>query len=216
MDKKVSTEMGNTIIVGDYYHIQSAVTYDYYGTDGIYLGQQSTTGLYGHSYSVNVPYNFGNYYIEGSTTQSGTYPKHDEILDVYYKYVPPIVYYNTSNPYATTYYANGYEYVPNYIAPVIYYAPTYDDYDYDGGYSYFGGNGYSAGSSTPSTSFSSGYEHSIPYSSYVMKEKLLSDEDEYRGEVQMEKIVKEIGGEMKQETKLLAWEQKNLLTGVLC
>ncbi|MCQ4971476.1 cell wall anchor protein [Lactococcus lactis] len=172
---------GNTIIVGDYYHIQSTVTYDYYGTDGIYLGQQSTTGLYGHSYSVNVPYNFGNYYIEGSTTQSGTYPKHDEILDVYYKYVPPIVYYNTSNPYATTYYANGYEYVPNYIAPVIYYAPTYDDYDYDGGYSYFGGNGYSAGSSTPSTSFSSGYEHSIPYSSYVMKEKLLSDEDEYSG-----------------------------------
>ncbi|MFQ6367453.1 cell wall anchor protein, partial [Lactococcus lactis] len=172
---------GNTIIVGDYYYIQSTVTYDYYGTDGIYLGQQSTTGLYGHSYSVNVPYNFGNYYIEGSTTQSGTYPKHDEILDVYYKYVPPIVYYNTSNPYATTYYANGYEYVPNYIAPVIYYAPTYDDYDYDGGYSYFGGNGYSAGSSTPSTSFSSGYEHSIPYSSYVMKEKLLSDEDEYSG-----------------------------------
>ncbi|MGN8066540.1 cell wall anchor protein [Lactococcus lactis] len=172
---------GNTIIVGDYYHIQSTITYDYYGMDGTYLGQQSTTGLYGHSYSVNVPYNFGNYYIEGSTTQSGTYPKHDEILDVYYKYVPPIVYYNTSNPYATTYYANGYEYVPNYIAPVIYYAPTYDDYDYDGGYSYFGGNGYSAGSSTPSTSFSSGYEHSIPYSSYVMKEKLLSDEDEYSG-----------------------------------
>ncbi|MDG4963069.1 cell wall anchor protein [Lactococcus lactis] len=172
---------GNTIIVGDYYHIQSTVIYDYYGTDGIYLGQQSTTGLYGHSYSVNVPYNFGNYYIEGSTTESGLYPKTDETLDVYYKYVPPIVYYNTSNPYATTYYANGYEYVPNYIAPVIYYAPTYDDYDYDGGYSYFGGNGYSAGSSTPSTSFSSGYEHSIPYSSYVMKEKLLSDEDEYSG-----------------------------------
>ncbi|MCM6846404.1 cell wall anchor protein, partial [Lactococcus lactis] len=102
---------GNTIIVGDYYHIQSTVTYDYYGTDGIYLGQQSITGLYNKPYSVNVPYKFGNYYIEGSTTQSGTYPKHDEILDVYYKYVPPIVYYNTSNPYATTYYANGYEYV---------------------------------------------------------------------------------------------------------
>ncbi|KSU00950.1 putative cell-wall-anchored protein SasA (LPXTG motif) [Lactococcus lactis subsp. lactis] len=33
---------------------------------------------------------------------------------MYYKYVPPIVYYNTSNPYATTYYANGYEYVPNW------------------------------------------------------------------------------------------------------
>ena len=82
---------GNTIIVGDYYHIQSTVTYDYYGTDGVYLGQQSTTGLYNKAYSVNVPYRFGNYYIEGSTTQSGTYPKHDEILDVYYKYVPPIV-----------------------------------------------------------------------------------------------------------------------------
>ena len=170
---------GNTIIVGDYYHIQSTVTYDYYGTDGTYLGQQSTTGLYNEPYSVNVPYRFGNYYIEGSTTRSGLYPKTDETLNVYYKYVPPIVYYNTSNPYATTYYANGYEYVPNYISPVIYYAPTYDDYD--GGYSYFGGNGYSAGNSTPSASFSSGYGHSIPYSSYVMKEKLLSDEDEYSG-----------------------------------
>ena len=28
---------GATIIVGDYYHIQSTVTYDYYGTDGTYL-----------------------------------------------------------------------------------------------------------------------------------------------------------------------------------
>ncbi len=128
---------GNTITVGDYYHIQSTVTYDYYGTDGVYLGQESTTGLYGHAYSVNVPYNFGNYYIEGSTTRSGLYPKHDETLDVYYKYVPPIVYYNTSNPYATTYYANGYEYVPNYIAPVVYYVSTYG---YDGDYSSDSGN----------------------------------------------------------------------------
>ncbi|MFR0820584.1 MAG: cell wall anchor protein, partial [Lactococcus lactis] len=47
---------GNTIIVGDYYHIQSTVTYDYYGMDGTYLGQQSTTGLYNKPYSVNVPY----------------------------------------------------------------------------------------------------------------------------------------------------------------
>ncbi|WP_139008958.1 cell wall anchor protein, partial [Lactococcus lactis] len=134
---------GNTIIVGDYYHIQSTVTYDYYGTDGTYLGQQLTTGLYNKPYSVNVPYRFGNYYIEGSTTRSGFYPKYDETLNVYYKYVPPIVYYNTSNPYATTYYVNGYEYVPNYIAPVVYYAPTYGYYG--GGTSYSGGNGYSSG-----------------------------------------------------------------------
>ncbi len=123
MDKK-SAQKWNTIIVGDYYHIKSTVTYDYYGMDGTYLGQQSTTGLYNKPYSVNVPYRFGNYYIEGSTTRSGLYPKTDETLNVYYKYIPPIVYYNTSNPYATTYYANGYEYVPNYIAPVVYYAPT--------------------------------------------------------------------------------------------
>ena len=167
---------GNTIIVGDYYHIKSTVTYDYYGMDGTYLGQQSTTGLYNKPYSVNVPYRFGNYYIEGSTTRSGLYPKTDETLNVYYKYVPPIVYYNTSNPYATTYYANGYEYVPNYIAPVIYYAPTYDNYDYDGGYSYFGGNGYSSGGGY-SNSNGTYYPNYVPQSAYYSKEAQLVAEE---------------------------------------
>ena len=170
---------GNTIIVGDYYHIQSTVTYDYYGMDGVYLGQESTTGLYNKPYSVNVPYNFGNYYIEGSTTESGLYPKTDETLDVYYKYVPPIVYYNTSNPYATTYYANGYEYVPNYIAPVIYYAPTYDSYGYGGGYSYSGGYAYSSGGY--SSSSGAYYPNYVPQSAYYSKEAQLVSEDNYNG-----------------------------------
>ncbi|MDT2943206.1 cell wall anchor protein [Lactococcus lactis] len=181
---------GNTIIVGDYYHIQSTVTYDYYGTDGIYLGQQSITGLYNKPYSVNVPYNFGNYYIEGSTTESGLYPKTDETLDVYYKYVPPIVYYNTSNPYATTYYVNGYEYVPNYIAPVVYYAPTYNEYNsgggygYDGGTPYSGGNGYSSGAGYSSTSVASrgGYSLYVPQSAYYSKEAQLVAEEGARAE----------------------------------
>ncbi len=173
---------GNTIIVGDYYHIQSTVTYDYYGMDGVYLGQESTTGLYNKPYSVNVPYQFGNYYIEGNTTRSELYPKTDETLNVYYKYVPPIVYYNTSNPYATTYYANGYEYVPNYIAPVIYYAPTYDSYDYGGGYdydrgtSYSGGYGYSSGGGY-SNSSGSYYPTYIPQSAYYTKEAQLVAEE---------------------------------------
>ncbi|MDG4963715.1 cell wall anchor protein [Lactococcus lactis] len=169
---------GNTIIVGDYYHIQSTVTYDYYGTDGTYLGQQSTTGLYNKPYSVNVPYQFGNYYIEGSTTRSGLYPKTDETLDVYYKYVPPIVYYNTSNPYATTYYANGYEYVPNYIPPVIYYAPTYGYYG--GGTSYSGGYGYSSGGGY-SNSNGTYYPNYVPQSAYYSKEAQLVSEDNYNG-----------------------------------
>ncbi|MGF2048670.1 cell wall anchor protein [Lactococcus lactis] len=173
---------GNTIIVGDYYHIQSTVTYDYYGTDGIYLGQQSNTGLYNKPYSVNVPYRFGNYYIEGSTTRSGLYPKTDETLDVYYKYVPPIVYYNTSNPYATTYYANGYEYVPNYIPPVVYYAPTYDGYGYGGGYSYFGGYAYSSGGY--SNSNVAYYPNYVPQSAYYSKEaQLVAEERGYGGEL---------------------------------
>ena len=167
---------GNTIIVGDYYHIQSTVTYDYYGTDGTYLGQESTTGLYGHAYSVNVPYNFGNYYIEGSTTRSGLYPKTDETLNVYYKYVPPIIYYNTSNPYATTYYANGYEYVPNYIPPVVYYVPTYDSYGYGGGYSYSGGYGYSSGG-VYSNSNGTYYPNYVPQSAYYSKEAQLVAEE---------------------------------------
>ncbi|MDM5143782.1 hypothetical protein ICE98_00853 [Lactococcus lactis] len=128
-------------------------------------------------YSVNVPYNFGNYYIEGSTTESGTYPKDDETLDVYYKYVPPIVYYNTSNPYATTYYANGYEYVPNYIAPVVYYAPTYGYYSYDGGTSYSGGYGYSSGGY--SSSNGAYYPNYVPKSAYYSKETDLVAEDNY-------------------------------------
>jgi hypothetical protein len=128
---------------------------------------------------LNAPYNFGNYYIEGSTTQSGTYPKHDEILDVYYKYVPPIVYYNTSNPYATTYYANGYEYVPNYIAPVIYYAPTYDSYGYGGGYSYSSGYVYSSGGGY-SNSSGAYYQTYVPQSAYYSKEaQLVAEEREY-------------------------------------
>ena len=170
---------GNTIIVGDYYHIQSTVTYDYYGMDGTYLGQQSTTGLYNKPYSVNVPYRFGNYYIEGSTTRSGLYPKTDETLDVYYKYVPPIVYYNTSNPYATTYYANGYEYVPNYIAPVVYYVPTYDSYGYGGGYSYSGSYAYSSGGY--SNSSGAYYPNYVPQSAYYTKEAQLVSEDNYNG-----------------------------------
>ena len=170
---------GNTINVGDYYHIQSTVTYDYYGTDGVYLGQESTTGLYGHAYSVKAPYQFGNYFIEGSTTRSGLYPNHDETLDVYYKYVPPIVYYNTSNPYSTTYYANGYEYVPNYIAPVIYYAPTYDSYGYGGGYSYSSGYVYSSGGGY-SNSSGAYYQTYVPQSAYYSKEaQLVAEEREY-------------------------------------
>mgnify|MGYP001674806632 CR=1 FL=1 len=172
---------GNTIIVGDYYHIQSTVTYDYYGTDGTYLGQQSTTGLYNEPYSVNVPYRFGNYYIEGSTTRSGLYPKTDETLNVYYKYVPPIVYYNTSNPYATTYYANGYEYVPNYIPPVVYYVPTYDSYGYGGGYSYSGGYGYSSGGGY-SNSNGTCHPNYVPQSAYYSKEaQLVAEENYYSG-----------------------------------
>ncbi|MGO2228375.1 MAG: cell wall anchor protein [Lactococcus cremoris] len=169
---------GNTIIVGDYYHIQSTVTYDYYGMDGTYLGQQSTTGLYNKPYSVNVPYRFGNYYIEGSTTRSGLYPKTDETLNVYYKYIPPIVYYNTSNPYATTYYANGYEYVPNYIAPVVYYAPTYGYYG--GGTSYSGDYGYSSGG-VYSNSNGTYYPNYVPQSAYYSKEAQLVSEDNYNG-----------------------------------
>ncbi|MDG4971328.1 cell wall anchor protein [Lactococcus lactis] len=172
---------GNTIIVGDYYHIQSTVIYDYYGTDGTYLGQQSTTGLYNKPYSVNVPYRFGNYYIEGSTTRSGLYPKTDETLNVYYKYVPPIVYYNTSNPYATTYYANGYEYVPNYIAPFVYYAPTYGYYG--GGTSYSGGYGYSSGGGY-SNSNGTYYPNYVPQSAYYSKEaQLVAEERGYGGEL---------------------------------
>ena len=172
---------GNTIIVGDYYHIQSTVTYDYYGTDGTYLGQQLTTGLYNKPYSVNVPYRFGNYYIEGSTTRSGLYPKTDETLNVYYKYVPPIVYYNTSNPYATTYYANGYEYVPNYIAPVVYYVSTYGYYG--GGTSYSGGYGYSSGGGY-SNSNGTYYPNYVPQSAYYTKEaQLVAEERGYGGEL---------------------------------
>ena len=172
---------GNTIIVGDYYHIKSTVTYDYYGMDGTYLGQQSTTGLYNKPYSVNVPYRFGNYYIEGSTTRSGLYPKTDETLNVYYKYIPPIVYYNTSNPYATTYYANGYEYVPNYIAPVVYYAPTYGYYG--GGTSYSGDYGYSSGG-VYSNSNGTYYPNYVPQSAYYSKEaQLVAEERGYGGEL---------------------------------
>ena len=148
--------------------------------DGTYLGQQSTTGLYNKAYSVNVPYRFGNYHIEGSTTRSGLYPETDETLNVYYKYVPPIVYYNTSNPYATTYYDNGYEYVPNYIAPVIYYVPTYDSYGYGGGYSYSGGYGYSSGGGYSSSG--GYYSNYVPQSAYYMKEaQLVAEEREYDG-----------------------------------
>ena len=166
---------GNIIHVGDYYHIQSTVTYAYYGTDGTYLGQESTSGLYNKPYSVSVPYNFGDYYIEGNKIRAGLYPKQDETLNVYYKYVPPIVYYNTSNPYATTYYANGYEYVPNYIPPVVYYTPTYDGYGYVGGYSYSSGYAYSSGGY--SSSSGAYYPNYVPQSAYYSKEAQLVAEE---------------------------------------
>jgi len=96
---------------------------------------------------------------------------------VYYKYVPPIVYYNTSNPYATTYYANGYEYVPNYIAPVVYYAPTYGYYG--GGTSYSRGYGYSSGGGYSSSG--AYYPNYVPQSAYYSKEAQLVNEDNHYG-----------------------------------
>lgn len=93
---------------------------------------------------------------------------------MYYKYVPPIVYYNTGNPYATTYYANGYEYVPNYIPPVIYYAPIYGYYG--GGTSYSGGYGYSSGGGY-SNSSGAYYPNYVPQSAYYFKEAQLVAEE---------------------------------------
>ncbi len=91
----------------------------------------------------------------------------------------PIVYYNTSNPYATTYYANGYEYVPNYIAPVVYYAPTYGYYG--GGTSYSGGYGYSSGGGY-SNSSGAYYPNYVPQSAYYSKEaQLVAEENYYSG-----------------------------------
>jgi len=89
--------------------------------------------------------------------------------------VPPIVYYNTSNPYATTYYANGYEYVPNYIPPVVYYTPTYDGYGYVGGYSYSSGYAYSSGGY--SSSSGAYYPNYVPQSAYYSKEAQLVAEE---------------------------------------
>ncbi len=97
------------------------------------------------------------------------------------KYVPPIVYYNTSNPYATTYYANGYEYVPNYIPPVVYYASTYGYYG--GGISYSRGYGYSSGGGY-SNSNGTYYPNYVPQSAYYTKEaQLVAEERGYGGEL---------------------------------
>ncbi|MDT2869229.1 cell wall anchor protein, partial [Lactococcus lactis] len=76
-------------------------------------------------------------------------------------------------PYATTYYANGYEYVPNYIPPVVYYTPTYDGYG--GGYSYFGGYAYSSGGY--SNSNVAYYPNYVPQSAYYSKEAQLVAEE---------------------------------------
>ena len=72
--------------------------------------------------------------------------------------------------------------MPNYIAPVIYYAPTYDSYDYGGGYdydrgtSYSGGYGYSSGGGY-SNSSGSYYPTYIPQSAYYTKEAQLVAEE---------------------------------------
>ncbi|WP_152994414.1 hypothetical protein, partial [Lactococcus lactis] len=80
--------------------------------------------------------------------------------------------------------------VPNYIAPVIYYAPTYDSYDYGGGYdydrgtSYSRGYGYSSGAGYSSTSVASrgGYSLYVPQSAYYSKEAQLVAEEGERAE----------------------------------
>jgi len=67
--------------------------------------------------------------------------------------------------------------VPNYIAPVVYYAPTYGYYG--GGISYSRGYGYSSGGEDGSTSVASsgGYSLYVPQSAYYSKEAQLVAEE---------------------------------------
>ncbi|OAZ16808.1 hypothetical protein V425_05975 [Lactococcus lactis RTB018] len=69
--------------------------------------------------------------------------------------------------------------MPNYIAPVIYYAPTYDSYGYGGGYSYSSGYVYSSGGGY-SNSSGAYYQTYVPQSAYYSKEaQLVAEEREY-------------------------------------
>jgi hypothetical protein len=79
----------------------------------------------------------------------------------------------------------GYEYVPNYIAPVVYYAPTYDSYDYGGGYSYSSGYRYSSGGDNSSSG--AYYPNYVSQSAYYSKETELVAEGNYSSSTQKKK-----------------------------
>ena len=73
---------------------------------------------------------------------------------------------------------------------MVYYAPTYNEYNsgggygYDGGTPYSGGNGYSSGAGYSSTSVASrgGYSLYVPQSAYYSKEAQLVAEEGERAE----------------------------------
>jgi hypothetical protein len=105
-----------------HYNWMRKVTLNYYGEDGTYLGSDTIRGVYGRPYSISAPSEIGYYELESASNYSGTYGPDNQVINVIYRYVPPITYYYTSNPSAGVFYANGYEYVPVYVTP------SYQDY----------------------------------------------------------------------------------------
>jgi hypothetical protein len=99
-----------------YHHIRGFQTFNYYSDNGSYLDSHTIYGYMAQNWSYQVPYTIGNYCIDGSDDYYGYYNS-DDFLNVGYHYVPPITHYYTSNPNAGTYYTNGLNYEPIYLAP---------------------------------------------------------------------------------------------------
>ncbi|MDR0299832.1 MAG: MucBP domain-containing protein, partial [Streptococcaceae bacterium] len=111
-----------------HYNWMRKVTLNYISEDGTYLGSDTIRGVYGQSYDISAPSSIGYYELESASDYSGIYGTDNQVINVVYRYVPPIIYYYTSNPNAGVFYANGYEYVPIYVTP------SYQDYSDGGSY----------------------------------------------------------------------------------
>ncbi|MGY3735250.1 MucBP domain-containing protein [Lactococcus taiwanensis] len=87
----------NNSVTIPYTHIVSNVTFNYYGTNGIYLG---TSGGISHwAGTVNhysVPNELGYYDLIGGSYYSVFWQKYNQVVNVYYRFNPPaqVVYYS--------------------------------------------------------------------------------------------------------------------------
>lgn len=93
---KGTYETPKTIISVLYNHFKTNVSVNYYSLNGMFLGSTSKSGYAGTTYAFQAPLSMGYYNLIGTRTYSGYFGAENKVIDIYYKYNPPIITYTVS------------------------------------------------------------------------------------------------------------------------